>query len=288
MKLVTLTGHLSKRFGIFGAIKMIKEQGFDAYDCSLFQEMEPGNFLSGADYKERAAEIRKYADELGIPCTQTHSPMPWLRTFKDIDDSVQEQKRAIEISAILGAEVVVIHPAAFANASENYEHQYKELLTLAKELGVKIATENMFSWKDKTETETVPSACGTADDFVEYIDFVNDEYFTACLDIGHSEMVNCEGAPKIIRALGHNRVKALHVHDNDCYHDDHTFPYTGKIDWDEVCRALAEIDYTGNFTFEADNFLIPYPDELMPACFALLESTGRYLIKKIESYKYAN
>ncbi len=285
MKLINLTSQLSRRFGIKNAIKMIKDFGFDGYDCSLFREMAPGGFLSGDDYKEKAKELRDYSDSLNFPCTQTHSPTPWLRTIKDIEDSVEEQKRAIEISAILGAKCVVIHPAAFTDAKGNWDAQYATLLPLAKEKGIKIATENMFSWKDKTETETVPSACGTAEDFVHYIDFVNDEYFTACFDIGHAEMVNCEGAPKIIRALGHDRLTALHVHDNDCYHDDHIFPFAGKINWNEVCRALADIDYSGDFTFESDTFLLNFPDELIPECLTLLEKTGRYLINKIENYK---
>lgn len=40
----------------------------------------------------------------------------------------------------------------------------------------------MFKWKD--ETETVPAACGTAQDFIEHIDLINDEFFTGCLDVG--------------------------------------------------------------------------------------------------------
>lgn len=285
MKLVTLTGALNKRFGLKEAIKRIKDSGFDGYDCSLFVAMASGYEFSGADYIERAKEIRDFADSIKLPCFQTHAPDPALRTNENIMASIEGTKRAIEISAILGAEIVVIHPAAITDAEGNWNMLYSKLLPLAKSLGVKIATENMFSWKDEKEIETVPSACGTAEDFVKYIDYVNDESFTACLDIGHSEMVNCEGAPKIIRALGHDRLKALHVHDNDCWHDDHTFPFAGKINWENVCKALADIDYTGNFTFEADNFLRNYPNELMPECFALLEKTGRYLIDKIENYK---
>ena len=67
----------------------------------------------------------------------------------------------------------------------------------------------MFKWKD--ETETVPAACGTAQDFIENIDLINDEFFTGCLDVGHAEMVNCEGAAYMIRQLGYNRVGALHI-----------------------------------------------------------------------------
>ncbi len=285
MRLVTLTSNISRPFGLKGAIKLIKDSGFDGYDCSLFAEMRSGGYFSGDDYLERAKEIREYADSVGLPCLQTHSPCPSLRTYEDILNYGDDQIRAIEITAILGAPIVVIHPACITDAEGNYEMIYSKLLPHAKAHGVKIATENMFSWKDIEEGDTVPSACGTAADFVRYIDYVSDENFTACLDLGHASMMNCEGAPKMIYALGHDRLTALHVHDNDCLHDDHIFPFAGKMNWDDICKALADIDYSGDFTFEANEFLKGFPDELIPTCMELLEKTGRYLISKTEAYK---
>jgi sugar phosphate isomerase/epimerase len=149
-------------------------------------------------------------------------------------------------------------------------------------MGVLIATENMFKWKDATETETVPAACGTSEDFIRHLDVIDHPSFTACLDLGHAEMVNCEGAVSMIRALG-NRISCLHVHDNDLYHDLHTFPFAGNANWREIADALREIGYSGHFTFEADSFMKSYPDELIPACLYLLERTGRYLISLIEA-----
>ncbi|MBP5308932.1 MAG: sugar phosphate isomerase/epimerase [Clostridia bacterium] len=102
------------------------------------------------------------------------------------------------------------------------------------------------------------------------------------MDIGHAEMVNCEGAPKIIRALG-KRIGCLHVHDNDLYDDLHTFPFSGDINWNEVAKALKDVGYGGNLTFEADAFMKNYPDELIADCLKLLERTGRYLINLIEN-----
>jgi sugar phosphate isomerase/epimerase len=97
-------------------------------------------------------------------------------------------------------------------------------------------------------------------------------------------MVNCEGAPKMIRALG-KRIGALHVHDNDLIYDDHIFPFAGFSNWEEITSALAEVGYSGHFTFEADQSMTRYPDELLPYCLKLLERTGRYLIKRIENKK---
>ena len=293
MKLVTTTDTLEKRFGLKEAIKRIKEYGFDAYDCSLFESMKPSKPMSSyvaypiddePIHITYAKEIRAYADKIGIPCTQTHSPFPTFRRGSSIEEDIAQQIRAIEISAILGAEIIVIHPQSSISFDENFELIYSKLIPVAEKLGIKIATENMFT-RDSETKEIIPAACGTPEEFKRYVDFANSEYFTACLDIGHTELPNTRGAEAFIKELGHDRIKALHVHDNNKITDMHVFPLTESINFDTVCRALAEIDYSGNFTFEADSTNERFPDELLPYTYKLLLKTGRYLIKKIEEYK---
>ena len=281
MKLVTQTSEVASRYGDANAIKMIKNAGFDGYDFTMGNH----NFdllFNNPDYIAYVQNLRAVADQIGIECLQAHAPSPLMRTADQVVPLIPVFLRAIEICSILGCKIMVVHPGSFLSAMENKTLLYDHLLPCAEQNGVIIATENMFKWKDQTETETLPSACGTAKDFVEHIDVINHPNFVACLDIGHSEMVNCEGAVKIIKALGGDRLKALHVQDNDLYHDNHLFPFAGKIDWSQVCKALKEIKYSGNFTFEADFFMKNYPDELIPDCLTFLQKTGRYLIKLIE------
>ncbi len=293
MKLVTTTATLEKRFGLKEAIKRIKEYGFDAYDCSLFESMKPSKPMSSyAAYPvddepihiTYAKEIRAYADKIGISCAQTHAPYPTFRKNSTHDEDIAQQIRAIEISAILGAEIIVIHPQSSINFDYNFKEIYFKLLPVAEKHGIKIATENMFTRNPETK-EIMPAACGTPEEFKKYVDFANSEYFTACLDIGHTELPNTCGAVTFIEELGHDRIKALHVHDNNKITDNHVFPLSQSIDFDAVCKALAKIDYSGNFTFEADSTNDRFPDELLPYTYKLLEMTGRYLINKIEEYK---
>ena len=281
MKLVMLTSEIARRFGDERAIEMIKSAGFDGYDYTM-AEYNYDLLFNNENYKEYVKEIRKKADELGIPCLQAHAPSPLMRTLDQVLPLVPVFIRAIEITAILGCKILVVHPGSFLTAEENKVHLYDKLLPYAKEMGVTIATENMFKWKDETETETVPSACGTAQSFIEHIDLINDSNFTACLDIGHAEMVNCEGAAYMLRALGHDRVGALHVHDNDLYDDLHTTPFVGKINWEEVIQALKDIKYDGHFTYENTLFFKNFPNELLFNCLIFIEKIGRYLIKRIE------
>lgn len=282
MKLVMLTSELSKRFGDKKALEYIKKAGFDGYDYSMFDHVNEYIF-NNDNYIDYAKELRKVSDDLGLPCLQSHAPSPLMRTVEQVVPLEKTFLRSIEVASILGCKIIVIHPGSFLTAEENKIHIYDKLLPYAKEMGVTIATENMFKWKEGfEEIETVPSACGTAKDFVEHIDLINHPNFTACLDIGHAEMVNCEGAVKLIKALGHDRLGALHVQDNDLFHDNHTLPFLGGINWYEIAKALKEIDYKGHFTFENDGFLVGFPNELIPQALKLIEQTGRYLIKQIE------
>ena len=124
----------------------------------------------------------------------------------------------------------------------------------AKDCGVKIATENMWNWDDAKD-ESCFAACATSESFIEHIDAVNDPYLVACLDIGHAEMRGSgSGAANMIRALGH-RLQALHIHDNDRWHDSHQIPFSMSIDFAPIAAALKEIGYKGWFTLEADHYL---------------------------------
>jgi sugar phosphate isomerase/epimerase len=67
--------------------------------------------------------------------------------------------------------------------------------------------------------------------------------------------------------------------------DTHTLPGLGKINWDNVCHALADIDYKGVFTYEANGFLNRLVPEQYPAAIKLMVDTARYLTAKIENYK---
>ena len=95
------------------------------------------------------------------------------------------------------------------------------------------------------------AACATAEDFRKHIELVNDDFLVACVDIGHAEMRGSgEGAAYLIRELKQH-VQALHIHDNDKWQDLHRIPFSMDVDFDEVVKALKDIDYSGYFTLEA-------------------------------------
>jgi sugar phosphate isomerase/epimerase len=264
MKISTEISSIADLIGEEKAVEFLAKAGFDAWDFSMFSMcrydwskkilLENSHPLAGDNYLAFARKLKQIGLDNGIVCNQSHAPFPTacaaIRSY---------YKRAIECTAEAGGEICIIHPDNNKTAQENAE-MYFELLPFAKDCGVKIATENMWNW-DGEKNESSFAACSTSESFVEHIDIVNDPFLVACLDIGHAEMRGSgSGAVNMIHALG-SRLQALHIHDNDKWHDSHQIPFSMKIDFVPIVKALKEINYSGYFTLEADNYMDAYNKE---------------------------
>ena len=112
----------------------------------------------------------------------------------------------------------------------------------------------MWNWDDEKDQAGF-AACATPESFNAHLDAVNDDFLVACLDIGHAEMKGSDtSAVEMIHALG-DRLQALHIHDNDKWHDSHQIPFSMDIDFVPIVKALKEIGYKGYFTLESDSYL---------------------------------
>ena len=109
-------------------------------------------------------------------------------------------------------------------------------------------------------------------------------YLIGCLDIGHVSLMGAD-IPKFIHDMGAKRIQALHIHDTDFVNDSHTLPYLEKIDFVSVAKALGEIGYTGDFTFEIPYFFAKFPAELQLSALKLACDTGKYLASILEEAK---
>lgn len=262
----TEIGSAARKIGEEKAIELYAKVGFDAWDLSMFDMarydyskgtlLQSNHPLASDNYASFAKKLRKIGEDNGIHCNQSHAPFPSYAP--GIFDYL---KRAIECTAIAGGKICVIHPCNNEPKERNAE-MYNKLLPFAKEYGVKIATENMWNW-NRQEDHASAAACSHHDDFLAHINQVNDPDFVACLDIGHAEMKGLDtSARQMILTLGDN-LQALHIHDNDRWHDSHALPLSMDIDFDKVISSLRDIGYKGYFTLEADTHLSDFtPDNI--------------------------
>jgi sugar phosphate isomerase/epimerase len=75
----------------------------------------------------------------------------------------------------------------------------------------------------------------------------------------------------------------VHIADNKGEFDEHILPYQGTIQWEPIMKALKEIDYKGDFTYEVHEFGNPLPKELRMKALKYACDTGRYLISLYEN-----
>ena len=287
MKISTEIHSCSRLVGEEKAVEYMAKAGFDAWDFSMFSMckydwnnktlLANDHPLAGKDYLAFARKLKQIGLDNGIVCNQSHAPFPSY-----CDDIRSYIKRAIECTAEAGGQICIVHPDNYKGAEENAQ-MYMEWMEFAKECNVKIATENMFGW-DKEKDQADPHACATPESFNAHLDAVNDPYFVACLDIGHAQMKGIgTSAEELILALG-SRLEALHVHDNDQWHDLHQLPFTRDIDFVPVMRALKKIGYKGYLTLEADSYLNAYTGETaFEGCCKMAEA-ARKLTSMFEAF----
>lgn len=270
------------------AIRMLCEAGYDGLDYSMFRMKNNDSRLNKPEFKDRVLNVKKIAEAYGVTFEQSHAPFASARDGDDRynREMLEKLKRSIEIAGLLDAKIIVVHPVFYKKDKfEKNMELYHTLEPYADNFGVKIALENM--WGNSSgffrKKKIIPNVCSVTEEFNKYVDALNPDHFTACLDLGHCGLVG-ENAPDMIRGMN-SRIGCLHIHDNNNVTDDHTLPYIRNMKWDEILKALADIDYKGNFTYEADNFLKCFPVDLLPDAMKFMVAVGRNMMKQIDDYK---
>lgn len=258
------------------------EAGFEAIDYSMY---EPTGAVFDLGGVALVREMRRVAESCGACFDQAHAPFSRFKIGAENDAHNRAVYysivRSLEIASELGAHTLVVHPAVICphlSADDRYEMNmefYGNLLPRAKNLGIKIAIENMWGRHKDFRDKIVKDVCSDAGELIRYVDGMDDPYVTACLDVGHAGLVG-EAADEMAIALG-DRLTAIHIHDNDFVSDLHTLPYTSEMNFDSLTSALAKIGYSGDITLEADCFLKRFPDALVPAALAFSARIAAHL-----------
>ena len=281
MKIANHTEALEQRFGALGAVRMNCEAGFEAIDYSMYTR-EGAAFTAGGTALVK--EMKRVAESFGVSFNQAHAPF----THFGLKPSDADENRAIyysilrsmEIASELEAPIIVIHPSVICphlpredRFKMNME-MFGKLLPRAKNLGLKVALENMWGRHRDYPDRIVKDVCSDAEELIRYVDALG-EGAVACLDVGHAGLVG-ETADEMALSLG-KRVACIHVHDNDFTRDNHTCPYLGSINLDALLRALVKTGYTGDMTLEANYFLNTIPDALVPHALTFMARCAAHL-----------
>ena len=187
--------------------------------------------------------------------------------------------RCIEITKMLGAEWMVMHPTNLPHdplysrkkAREANLKYLAPFIEAAKKTGIGIAVENMVDFGGKRRRY----CGGDLYELLDLVDTINDESVGVCLDTGHANLAGIDN-PSAIREIG-SRLKCTHINDNRAVGaDEHLTPYFGTVNWKDTVAALKEIGYDGDFSYELA--AVNVDDATFPHWIKYLANLGKCLM----------
>lgn len=257
------------RFPMQEAPAAFKKAGFEAMDINFAATIYSGEFkhepiLDGDDYLEKVMEVKRACDEAGLEMTVSHLP------FYNYDMEDKEHlafcnmmtERAIRASAHVGVKYAVVHPHR-----DPTKHIYiqrtvdilRPFVELGRSLGVTLCVENMYTvTAEATRMIADQLDCGI------------------CWDVGHANFGGYDQYEGIMTCG--ERLKVLHLHDNNGKDDLHIPAFQGNINWHEVMRALRDVKFEGELNFEVAVSRVP--DELRDTIYRFIADSGKLLREK--------
>ncbi len=250
------TSHIILDIPAVEVLPHMADAGFRGGELSLIHLRE---FLA-ADSPEAAAEqFRATCEALALQIPQVHLSVAAMGTL-DADKREADfatMAREIEISALAGVQIGVLHPMGgwAATLAEQREvdrlrvADFARACEIAAEHDFTIAIENTYDAHGDEHSALGRRRFGAViPELHSVLDAVDADNFGICLDTGHTNLI---GLPlgEAFRQCG-DRLIATHVHDNDGHQDQHIEPTRGTIDWPDAIAALREIGWDGIFNLE--------------------------------------
>jgi len=258
MRLATTTEDFEPYYSSYTElIESVAKAGFKCIDLSMYVVHPDDALLVSDNWMQTVKEIKDCAARLGVKFVQAHSPGG--RIFFDDhsfnEDLFNKTVRSVEVCSELKIPNIVVHAGFWKGMTEEefFEHNKHFFLRLLKEtenLGINILVENFAN-----DFLSFSYCLTTGENMRRFIEYVGHPLLHACWDTGHANII---AGPQYdnLMALGEH-LYALHINDNRGNQDEHTMPYMGTINLDEIINALIDLDFKGYFTFEACRLLRP-------------------------------
>ena len=171
--------------------------------------------------------------------------------------AMDEVKRALEAAEQVPFTACVLHLGQKddpwnTRALENSLTAIEHLKAFAHPLGVRILIENLQN--DITTPEHI----------LEILHVGHFDRVGVSLDIGHAHLSHPENNLGIDEAIAllRPRIAQLHLHDNHAQHDNHLWPGSGTIDWNNIARQASTLPADTTGLLEIAHALEETPDSV--------------------------
>jgi len=255
---ITKYGYPPSIDNVLKVMEDAKILGFDAIEVEVYKEQ---NLREIENNKEK---ILDRAEDLGLKIVNFAAILPELI---DKDEKVREKgmdlfRNAAELAIFFGSNMIQTDtftpPIKFIG-----ERPYTGAIVFGR--GYRVKVEPDFSWKNfwQTLVSVIKQAARIANEYdlaftieprvgetisntdamLRLMEAVNEDNFGAVLDCGHLHAQK-ELLPLSVEKLG-DRIKYVHVSDNDGRDNFHFAPGKGTVDWDGVFQALKKQKFEG-------------------------------------------
>ena len=279
-------------------MKRVYDAGFRHMDINFndWVDQKTGNGYfpcSEEQWQDWVQSIRKFSKQYGVVLNQAHGPLFNIFAEGERGDHLREMcGPTLKAAAELGIPWVVYHAGTAEGDFSSPEHVrnlkaenhrfFDPLVNLAEKLGAGIAIENM---SDKFSRNHRGVYCAHTGDLVDLVDSFGSKQVGICWDTGHANLQGVNQRKELNR-LG-SRLKVLHVQDSDGKTDQHTAPFYGNIDWDQLLAGLRDIGYAGELTFEAHMLIRKVPISCQNVALQMLYQLGCELKRRFDALPVA-
>lgn len=242
-------------------IKRLEDSKFN-YANLNFSEIQ--ELLDKDNYEDIFENLINFLRDSSIIFNIAHAPIHYPFFFNtyykrdDIDILKHRILKALDISREVGVKRIVIHVGTYLDENYNYdieksiEHNIKYLEPFVKkaaESNILIAIEN--GTQMQKDEPAFKNTSPYIDELLKIVEYYNKKYekevLGICFDFGHANVGNLDMYNEIKKI--DSKLKVTHIHDNYGT-DSHNQPFDGTINWDDVRKALTDINYDGELTSE--------------------------------------
>jgi len=221
-------------------VELFEKAGYNYSELSY----EHGDMLirRSDDVVKTGKEFKEFAKAHGITFPQGHIPLD-LKISQNKED-MKTMKKYLDLYDAIGIKYCVIHCDKFIGLDLTLDEIREKNIIALKELGEHIKNTELVICIENLNVFPI-----TADVILDMLSELDEEHFAICLDTGHLHM---NGGDQIeFISMAGNRIKALHIADNEGKTDQHLMPCgRGKIDFVSVFRALKKFNYDGLYNLE--------------------------------------
>lgn len=228
--------------------------------------------------ESESADVCRKFREHGIEIRTMHAPFGSNDNLSAVKEdnrikAVRSHEDALLKASAGNIEIMVVHPGVSSKEEEREEMNYalidslEEITEFAKEVGVKLALENMLPEHPGDEP----------DELLYFINAIDSPWLRICFDTGHAHVYgDMRKAFEKFKEL----IISFHVQDNDGTRDLHLQPGYGTIDWQDFIEVFDTMNFDIPVVIEAQPWGGVEPSWMFSELYALFEGV-RLRVKDI-------